>query len=79
MRESSGECAAFHERLAQPIRLAPDLLDNCLPKHRYHTLHLKVVCAAIAQHGLWVVPVIQCLQWQPVRVLEPVTVAGVDG
>ena len=57
----------------QPIGLVlPDLFQDRLAKLTEHAAHLDMVIGAVAQHDLWVAPVTQWLQWQPVRVLEPV-------
>ena len=62
-----------HERLTQPIRLIlPDLFEHRLAKLTEHAAHVDMVCAAIAQYGLWIAPVAQWLQRQPVSVLEPI-------
>ena len=62
------------ERTTQPIRLVlPDLLQDRLAKLAEHAAHADVVIVgAVAQHRLRVASVGQWLQWQPVRVLEPV-------
>ena len=59
--------------MTQPIRLVlPDLFQDRLAKLTEHAAHLDMVCGALAQHGIRVAPVTQWLQWQPVRVLEPI-------
>src|SRR5688572_20592304 len=60
-------------RLTQPIRLIlPDLLQHRLAKFAQHAAHADMIVGAVAQHGLRVTPVAQRLQWQAMRVLEPV-------
>jgi hypothetical protein len=59
--------------MAQPIGLIlPDLLQNRLAKLTEHAAHVDMISGAIAQHGFWVMPVFQWLQWQAVRVLESI-------
>jgi hypothetical protein len=48
------------------------LFQDRLAKLTEHAAHLGMVCAAIAQHRLWIAPVAQWLQRQPVGVLQPV-------
>jgi hypothetical protein len=57
----------------QPISLVPpDLFQDRLAKLTEHAAHADMVIGAVAQHGLRVAPVAQCLQRQTVRVLQPV-------
>ena len=59
--------------MTQPIRLIlPDLLQDRLAKLTEHAAHVDMIIGAVAQHDLRIAPVTQWLQWQPVRVLEPV-------
>jgi hypothetical protein len=59
--------------VSQAIRLFfPDLLQDRLAKLTEHAAHVHMMVGAIAQHGLWIAPVAQYLQGQPVRVLEPI-------
>ena len=61
------------ERTRQPIRLIlPDLFQDRLAKLAEHAAHVDMIIGAVAQHDLRVAPVTQWLQWQAVRVLEPV-------
>ena len=72
--DSRGQCLhRVCERVTQPIRLVlPDLLQDRLAKLTEHAAHVDMIIGAVAQHGLRVAPVAQWLQWQAVRVLEPV-------
>jgi hypothetical protein len=59
--------------VTQPIRLVlPDLFQDRLPKLTEHAAHPNMIIGAVAQHDLRVAAVTRWLQWQPVRVLEPV-------
>ena len=59
--------------MSQPIRLVrPDLFQNRLTKLAEHAAHVDMIIGAVAQHDLRVARVAQWLQWQAVRVLEPV-------
>ena len=61
------------ERITQPIRLVfPDLFQDRLAKLTEHAAHVDMIMGAVAQHDLWIAPVAQCLQRQPVGVLQPV-------
>jgi hypothetical protein len=50
----------------------PYLFQDRLAKLTEHAAHVDMIVGAVAQHDLWIAPVAQWLQWQAVRVLEPV-------
>ena len=58
--------------MTQPISLIlPDLFQHRPAKLTEHPAHVDMVIGALTQHDLWIAPVAQRLQRQPVRVLEP--------
>jgi hypothetical protein len=59
--------------VTQPISLVlSDLFQDRLAKLTEHAAHVDMVIGAIAQQDLRIAPVAQWLQWQSVRVLEPI-------
>ena len=71
VRSNSGRRTALRLQVpAQPI--FPDLLQGHLAKLTEHAAHVEMVIDAVAKHDLRVTRVAQCLQRQPVGVLQPV-------
>jgi len=59
--------------VTQPICVVlPYLFRDRLAKLTEHPAQVEMIIGAVAQHDVRVAPVARCLQWQAVRVLEPV-------